>query len=226
MPQQLSFDLPVREARERDDFVVSPANSMAVAMIDRTDTWPNGKLVLTGPPGAGKTHLVHLWAGATNARILPAASLAGQDLLDLSVYPLAIEDVPDIAGNSILEETLFHLHNLASEGNTPLLLTGRDAPRDWSLTLSDLQSRMTGATHVALEPPDDALLGAVLAKLFADRQIAPPSNLIPYLLPRMERTFAEAKSLVERLDRLSLAQSRPITRDLARHCLGADEATK
>jgi chromosomal replication initiation ATPase DnaA len=74
---------------------------------------------------------------------------------------------------------------------------------------------MQAAGAVALEAPDDMLLTAVLAKLLADRQLTPKPDLIPYLLPRMDRSFAAAGDLVARLDSASLAQKKPVTRSLA-----------
>ena len=70
------------------------------------------------------------------------------------------------------------------------------------------------------QAPDDALLAAVLTKLFSDRQISPPPDLIPYLVVRMDRSFACARNLVEQLDRQSLAQRRKLNRALAKDLLG------
>ena len=73
------------------------------------------------------------------------------------------------------------------------------APRDWGLTLPDLASRVQAASVARLDPPDDALLSAVLIKLFSDRQITVAPALVAYLLPRMERSFDAARALVARL---------------------------
>ena len=55
---------------------------------------------------------------------------------------------------------------------------------------------------MTLAPPDDALLRAVLVKLFADRQLAVDESLIGYLLaPRIERSFAAAREAVARSTR-------------------------
>jgi chromosomal replication initiation ATPase DnaA len=79
------------------------------------------------------------------------------------------------------------------------------------------------ATPIAhLDAPDDALLSAVLVKLFADRQVAVPANLIPYLVSRMPRSIGAARALVAALDARALALGRPITRALAGEILGAD----
>ena len=219
MPRQLTIALPVRVALGRADFFVSPSNALAVNMIDRSDTWPNGKLALSGPPGAGKTHLAHVWMARTGARLIAAADLSEDALPELATSPLAIEDVPEIAGNRDLETLLFHLHNLAQANNQPLLFTGRAAPRAWNLTLPDLQSRMEGTAHIALDAPDDALLAAVLGKLFTDRQIVPKDTVIPYLVSHMERSFAQADRIVKALDARALHDHRDITRDLTREVL-------
>ena len=75
MAIQLGFDLPVRTARGRDDFLVAPCNAIAVAMIENWQNWPGSKMVLTGPEGAGKTHLTHVWADAAQAQIISASAL-------------------------------------------------------------------------------------------------------------------------------------------------------
>ncbi len=215
MAEQLSFSLPSKPALEREDFFVAPSNAMAVALLDPSFTWPGGKMVLTGPKGAGKTHLVHVWASQSGAWIVPAHALPDEDIATLSEGPVAVEDVPDIANDSAAQEALFHLHNLVLAAGHPLLMTGRAAPNLWNLSLPDLQSRVQAATHAELQPPDDALLAVVLAKLFSDRQIMPRPDVIPYLVAHMDRTFAAAAQIVDRLDRLSLSEKRSLSRPLA-----------
>lgn len=218
MARQLSFDLPAKTALGREDFFVSPANALAVAMISAT-SWPGNKLVLSGPTGAGKTHLAHVWAGETGGRIVEAAALRDEDVPELARTPVAVEDVPRIAGDPEQQKTLFHLHNLVLAEGHSLLMTGRLAPKFWQLPLADLQSRVEGAHHVALDPPDDALLGAVLAKLFVDRQLNPGPEVIAYLVKHMDRRFETASEVVSQLDWLALSEKREITRALATRVL-------
>ncbi|MGB7271036.1 MAG: chromosomal replication initiator DnaA, partial [Albidovulum sp.] len=70
-----------------------------------------------------------------------------------------------------------------------------------------------------LNPPDDALLAAVLVKLFSDRQVAAPPSLITYLLGRIDRSFASANALVTAIDARALAEGRPVGRALAAEVL-------
>jgi chromosomal replication initiation ATPase DnaA len=213
--RQLVFDLPAQENLTRADFVTSPANALALAAIDAWPTWPGGKLLLIGPQGAGKTHLAAIWAQATGAVTLAADCLAGRDLAPLAESrAVAVENAEAVAGNMAAEEALFHLHNMVTRQGH-LLVTARTPPRDWGLHLPDLLSRMQATALTRLEPPDDALLLALLAKLFADRQLAVPPALLPWLVARMPRTFAAARSIVAALDARSLAEARPITLRLA-----------
>ena len=64
---------------------------------------------------------------------------------------------------------------------------------------------------VAIRAPDEALIQAVLVKLFADRQLKVDADVIAYVLPRMERSFAAVGELVAAPDAEALAHRRNIT---------------
>jgi chromosomal replication initiation ATPase DnaA len=216
--RQLAFDLPNAEAMTREDFFVAPSNALALQVVEGWQDWPGRKLLLVGPEGSGKTHLAHIWAAMTGAVILPADTLCAVDVADLAGRAVVIEDADRIVGQ---EAQLFHLHNLVTEGGA-LLLTARTPPRDWGLGLPDLISRMQATPIAQLDAPDDALLSAVLVKLFADRQVVVPASLIPYLVSRMPRSIGAARALVAALDARALAAGRPITRALASDVLGTE----
>jgi chromosomal replication initiation ATPase DnaA len=78
-----------------------------------------------------------------------------------------------------------------------------------------LASRIAAAAHARLDPPDDALLAAVLVKLFDDRGIKVSPRLIDWLVRRMDRSLAAAAEVVARLDAAALAAGSPVTRELA-----------
>jgi len=222
--RQLAFDLPSVEAMTREHFFVAPSNALALQAIEGWRDWPGRKQMIVGPEGSGKTHLAHVWAALSGAVILPATGLAGTDIASLSGRAVVVEDADRIGGGDRIGEAeaqLFHLHNLVTASGA-LLLTARTPPRDWGLALADLKSRMQATPIATLERPDDALLSAVLVKLFADRQVAVPPNLIPYLVSRMPRSIGAARGLVAALDARALAAGRPITRPLAGELLDLD----
>lgn len=217
MTRQLAFDLPVRPALGRGDFFVAPANALAVAALDRTENWPGGKMLLVGPPGAGKTHLALVWAARTAAVVLEADQIGAVGLPDAPA--LVVENADRVAGRRELETALFHLHNHLAQRRGLLLLSATRVVRDWGLALPDLRSRMEATATATLQEPDTELLGAVLVKLFADRQLAVSPGLIRWLLGRMNRSFSTARDIVAALDASALARRRPITRDLAAELL-------
>lgn len=221
-PRQLVFDLPSRPSLGRAEFYVSPSNEMALAQVERWPDWTARRLAVAGPQGAGKTHLVHVWAARAAGTIVAAEALGELDLAGLAAgAAVAIEDADrglDAAG----EETLFHLCNLLAASGS-LVVTGREAPARWPLRLPDLRSRLEATEVARLEPPDDALLAAVLVKLFADRQLPVGPGVIQYLVSRMDRSFAAAEALVAALDRAGLAGRRPVTARLAAEVLFNDD---
>lgn len=227
MAEQLTFDLPLRPAMGRDDFYVSTANAAAVAQVDAWRDWPMGKLVLCGPEGSGKTHLVHVWAAQANAVIVQAADVAAQLEALADAPAVAVEDADRSSDDHSpqrddREEALFHLHNALSHRGAALLITARRAPSRWNTALPDLASRMAQAGLATLDPPDDALLMAVMMKRAFDRQLALTPAILTYAAPRLERSFAAADAFVARIDALALAGKRKPAMGHARQAL--DEA--
>ena len=219
MARQLGLDLPGKTALGRDDFLIAPSNALAVTLIDMWPNWQAHKLVLTGPAGSGKTHLVHVWAAKSQATIIAATQITHVDIPALAQNHVAVEDVTMIAGNPAAETALFHLHNLTLANGYTVLFTGKDALPAWPVQLPDLKSRLQGAAVAELAAPDDSLLSAVLAKQFNDFQIMPKPDVIPYLVAHMDRSFAAARIWVETLNRESLAQKKGVTRPMAAQLL-------
>lgn len=210
--RQLALDLPHAESFHRDDFLASSSNEVALALVDRWPEWPSRATAIVGPPGSGKSHLAAIWAERSGARIVAAAELTRADVpAQLATAALVVEDiVPD----RIDEAALFHLFNLAREDEAYLLLTAPQRIDGAGFHLPDLASRLRAIPAVTLAPPDDALLSAVLVKLFADRQLAVGEGVIAYLVPRMERSLASARAMVRRLDRAALSRGRAVSRQL------------
>jgi chromosomal replication initiation ATPase DnaA len=229
---QLPLELPLRPALGREDFLVAPSNQVAVAWIDRWPDWPGPVLALYGPPGCGKTHLCQVWRAASGAVEIDAGRLARAEPPELlgAARTCVLDDAEALLGgqgaNSDADaERLLHLFNSVVERGGQLLLAARAAPARWPHGLADLGSRLAAATAVRLEAPDNALLEALLVKLFADRQLAVGEEVVRYLLARMERSFAAARTLVAALDRAALAEGRAVTVPLARRVLEGYETT-
>lgn len=219
--RQLPIPFAFRPALGADDFLVAPGNADAVAWLDRWPDWPGGGLAIHGPRACGKSHLAQVWRARSDAPVLGPADVASRSAalvaaaLDGEPRAVVVEDVD----RGVDERALLHLYNALAGGGGHLLVTGVDAPARWDIGLPDLRSRLLALPAVAVAPPDDALLAAVLVKQFADRQLRVAPPVIDFLIARMERSFAAARDMVAAIDEASLSRRREITVPLAREVL-------
>jgi chromosomal replication initiation ATPase DnaA len=222
-PKQLAFDLPLDPRYGAEDFLVSPSNEAAYGRIETWPDWPDTILLLVGPRGSGKSHLASIWATIARAWTVDAREVTGDKVPHLvSNGALALEDMDRGERD---EAALFHLLNLARERGTFVLITCEAPPDRWGLATPDLLSRLRLAPSVSLEPPDDALLKAVLVKLFVDRQLVVDTSVVDYIALRIERSLAKAAEVVNLLDREALSRGRRVSRAIAAEILGAAQET-
>lgn len=219
--RQLPLDLAGAAGMAREDLVVGQSNQAAVALIDRWPDWPAPVVVLAGPAGAGKSHMGAVWRERSGASALLAAQLGEDALAAAAKGPVLIDDAD---AGPLDEEGLFHLINAVRGAGSHLLMTARRFPVSWQVALPDLESRLKAAALVEIGEPDDALLAAIIAKLFADRQVEVEPHVIDYVVRRIERSLATAISVVDRLDRLALERKSRISRALAAEVIGLLDA--
>ena len=208
---QLVLPLETRSAQGRADFIVAPGNARAVAFIDSFPNWPAPAAALHGPPASGKSHLAAIWAERAGAQIRDAASLQS----DVPGGALVIENVDA----SVPEAPLFAL----LERGTPLLLTSHVPPAQWpqsfGLRLPDLVSRARALLAFDLWAPDDALLMGLAVKLFADRQLQVPENVVAHMIASLERSPGAIRDFVAKADAAALAAKKPVNLSLIKGLL-------
>lgn len=222
-PDQLVLDLPHRPALGAHDFLISPSNRAAADMIDLWPGWPQASVVVVAPAHAGKTHLANVWRLKSGAARLDAGALHEGDVPAAAAHGAVL--VEDLHAGIADERALFHLLNLVREHKLTMLLTSRTAPGDLPVALPDLRSRLRALPMVTIEPPDEALLKAVLVKHFTDRQLAVEPGVIAYIALRMERSMEAAATTVAAIDKAAMAAHRKVTRALAAQVLAESAGT-
>ncbi len=190
----LPLDWPV--AGRDADFLVSDANRLAFEHLRRVSTWPVMATVLTGPRKSGRSLLGRIFARRSDGRLFDDAERHD-------------------------EEALFHAWNDAQARRRPLLLIADAPPPAWQVRLPDLASRLAATPHVRLHEPDELLMTQLIAKLLGDRGIAAPSEVVDYLVRRIERSYVAVLAIVEALDRALLSRHRRMTVAMARDVLDA-----
>ncbi|MFB0874401.1 MULTISPECIES: chromosomal replication initiator DnaA [unclassified Sphingobium] len=176
------------------DFLVSDANRIAVAHLERWRDWPMSVSVLTGPPLSGRSTLARHFAAMSGGTVIDDAQ--GSD-----------------------EHRLFHAWNAAQTARRPLLLVGQTPPATWTVALPDLRSRLAAAPHVAIAEPDEALARALIARGF-DRAGAGYAPDVPdWLMRRIERSYGGLAAVIRLLDRAALSSGRKISVAMAKEAL-------
>lgn len=189
---QIVLPLVLGREAEPQRIVVGNANQRAVEALARPESWPFRTAVLAGPTRSGKSLLARWFGGNGQGEAIDSA-----DSLD--------------------ETELFHRWNRAQEDGRPLLLVIDVAP--WQIALPDLASRMGAALQLEIGDPDDEMIAALIEAHAERRGLALGEGALTYLVPRIERSFAEIERLVETIDRLSMERKAPATLSIWRDAL-------
>lgn len=218
MMRQYTLPLPSQEHLGVEDFMVADSNREAWHWIVQTQPqhWPTHCLLLLGPEGCGKSHLLNIWRNAHGADILDPGADIIASIQATQAYLL--DDAERITGNPAYEVWLQHLFNTTREAKAYLLLASRLPPKDWGLGLADIRSRLNSVYTVMVNEPDDDLLTALLMKLFADRQLRVDTQAITYIVRHFPRSAGIIRDFVDFIDRQALAEKRNVSAHFIRDC--------
>ena len=197
-----------------EHFVIAQPNAEAVYWIDLWPDWPAPALMLVGPSGSGKSHLLDIWAKKAQARVLSCKNMAANTLLNHvenispdKTWAVGLDDIDHCPSS----QDLFDLYNLARQKGGHILMSAAQAPIFWAQEDPELMSRLMASPTARIRQPDDPMLRQLLHKHFSDHQLSPPPNVIDFLLVRMPRNFTGPKQIVQQLDALALEEKRKIT---------------
>ncbi|WP_420145271.1 chromosomal replication initiator DnaA [Sphingobium sp.] len=191
---QISLPFEWHGGAEDGDFLVSDANRIAVAHLERWREWPLSVSVLTGPPRSGRSTLARHFV-----------AMCGGDVID------------DAQGED--EHRLFHAWNEAQTERRPLLMVGRTTPVEWTVALPDLRSRLAAAPHVAIEEPDEGLARALIIRAFDRAGASYAPDLPDWLMRRVEHRYGAIEAATRLLDREALSSGRKISVAMAKEAL-------
>lgn len=195
---QMALPLGWPADERQEDFIVTDSNARAVRHLEHWGTWPVMATILTGPRKSGRSLLGRLFAHKSGGRLIDDADLRPED-------------------------DIFHAWNAAQQSHKPLLIVANDAPPTWKVRLPDLRTRLTASPVVALGDPDDVLTAGLIEKLLLQRNLQVPPGLIPWLVPRIERTHIGIIQAVDALDEAALAKRVRLSVKLAREMFGAKQ---
>lgn len=191
---------------------------------------PGGEALvyLYGPPGTGKSHLLqascHDGEGA-EALYLPLAELGHYNAQEVlqgvdRLGRVCIDDVHAVLGEDEWELGLFNLINGARQNGCRLVIAGNAAPRALEVNLADLRSRLTGGIVYQLEEAGDEDKAAILQFRATRRGIALSDSVASYIVSRAPRGMEQLLAVLDRLDKESLVEQRPVSVPFVKEAMG------
>ncbi len=227
MSAQLPLGIGLRDSANFNNFFVGP-NAEVVFQLERGD---EPFVFLWGSEGSGRSHLLQaachrMSAGTGGAVYLPLSEspeLAPAMLEGLETMALVtVDDLQQVAGQSEWEHGLFHLYNRARDSGCRIIVAADAPPAALGISLPDLSSRLGWGPVYQLLPLDDVDKCAALQLRAHRRGLELSDEVANYLLRRSPRGLHSLFSLLEHLDRASLAAQRRLTIPFVREQLDAN----
>lgn len=208
--------------RSPETLVVSEANRDAAQLLTDWRAWPNAALALTGPTGAGKTHLALAWALETGARQVSPTAAADDAaaIFQEAGGRLFIDDLDRERDEGMLWRVL----DLARTRGGAVLLVATAPPADWQVAIPDLRSRLGALAMARLGEPDETLMEVVLRRICREQFIHLSDDAARYLARRLPRTYAAARQMAAALDAGLTRGARPVSRKAAEKALEKAQA--
>jgi DnaA-homolog protein len=213
---QIPLALGIRE-RPGFDLFVTGENHVVVESLKNIS---KGAMYLWAQPGNGISHL--LLAACTQANeqgkqvaYIPLAEhskLNPQVLENLDAMDMVcIDDIDAVAGLPEWEQPLFHLYNRLRDKGCIILIGAHTSPQSINFQLQDLKSRMSWDLVYQIKPLDDQDKIEVLQRRARARAFDLPVEVAEYLVNRVRRDLPNLITLLDELEKATLAEQRKLT---------------
>jgi chromosomal replication initiator protein len=230
-----------RQSPSLDAFVVGPSNRMAAAAVEMAAARPGemSPLVIHGPSGVGKSHLLEgicgrfreLHPGAMTLFLsaeqfttsflqsLHGTGLPGFRRACRNADLLVIDDLQFFAGKRAtlmeVQQTVDALHR---QGRQMVFAADRDLTALEGLG-PELLTRFGGGMTARIEPPDYDVRRGIVASVAAKRGLSLADEVIHYVATHMTRHARELIGALNRLEATSHMLGLPVTPGMAEEAL-------
>jgi chromosomal replication initiator protein len=240
-PDAAPAPLPRRAGRGLTDFIVGPSNRMAFAAVELAATRPGemSPLVVHGPSGVGKTHLLEGLCGRARElrptagaiflaaeqfttgflQALHGSGLPGFRRTCRSAELLVVDDLQFFVGKrATIQELQQTIDALLRQGRQVVLGCDRE-PESLAELGPELLTRLRGGMAARLLPPDYDVRRGIVAGLCQGRGLQVPEEVVHYVACQMTRHARELYGAVNRLEATSRMLGVPVSLGLAEEAL-------
>lgn len=229
-------DIPLNPKYTFDTFVIGSSNHFAYAACRAVAEKPGrsyNPLFIYGPPGLGKTHLLHAighYARELNpgikVRYLSSEQLtnqfinalqAGNQAMDAfkrkyrNLDMLIVDDVQFLQGKQSTQEEFFHTFNALYQANHQVVLSSDRPPRQLTTLEERLRTRFEGGLTTDIQTPDLETRMAILAKKADINGTTVPHDVLEYLASQEQTSVRELEGALTRVIAYCSMTHEPIT---------------
>ncbi|MGI9081229.1 MAG: chromosomal replication initiator protein DnaA [Thermoleophilaceae bacterium] len=226
-----------------EEFVIGKENRFAHGAALAVAELPGqayNPLFIHGPPGLGKTHLLHAignfvlrhGAGLTvryatveefTSEFVGAIQTSAMRSFKerfRSVDVLLLDDVQFLAEKLATEEELFHTFNDLRESGRQLVMTSDRSPKELHGLEQRLSERFGSGLVVGLEVPDVLVRQAILESRARLDSIDAPPDLLAEIAGHVTTSVRALEAALIQVVAYASLRGEPPTAELARHLLG------
>ena len=219
-PAQLPLGVGLRDDATFANFHPGPNATLVACLKRQLEAAGEPFVYIWGGDGVGRSHLLQAACHAASDQDrrslylpleelghFPPLMLEEVERLDL----VAIDDLDRVVGRKRWEEALFHAFNRLRDGGRRLVVAASAPPRQLSVQLPDLASRLTWGMTFQVPGLDDQGRLEALQLRARGRGMQLSDEVARYILHRGPRHLESMFEVLETLDRASLSAQRKLT---------------
>jgi chromosomal replication initiator protein len=237
-------DVPFNPRFTFDQFVIGDSNRLAhgaALAVAEMPALAYNPLYICGPPGLGKTHLLHSIANYVAAygdgltvryttveaftnHFIGALQHDGIDAFKTAyrdVDLLLVDDVQFLQSKAKTEEEFFHTFNALHASGAQLVLTSDRLPRDMAALEDRLRERFEAGLVCDVKPPDFGTRLIILRKrVLQDRVRGVEPEALELIAERVDSNIRALEGALIRIVAFGSLTGRPVTAGLVEEVLG------
>lgn len=224
-PQQIPLTFKQNSVQTFSEFKVGK-NSVLIDSLHSFAQSGESLFYLWGESGAGKSHILQAFINRLSIENQTAVILNLDDLRNRNSISLVemfdyicIDSAEIIAGDALLEESLFCWINEVRQAHKKILIAGQLSNKSDVWQLPDLCSRIQSGRTYELIPLDRDEVLFIFNKLAQKKGIVIDQKVIAFLEKNCPMNLSFLSILLDKLDKITLVEKKQVTIPLLKKIL-------